>query len=367
MLYVDRKGRPDQRLARDDLALLVSVGRLIGSVYAGSVRCARLEAENSFLRATRSATGTLIGNSATMTELRKTIDERVAPVKASVLLTGETGTGKSMVAETIHLASPRRDGPLIKVNCAAIPRELLESELFGHEKGAFTGAVDQKIGQFEAATGGTLFLDEVGELEPAAQAKLLTVVQERQLQRVGSTKTFDVDVRLITATNRDLKAEVDTGRFRADLYYRLNVVCLEVPPLRRRRDDIVPLARHLLVKACHEVGRNVPDISQEALEILESYSWPGNVRELANCIERAVIFGEEGQPLAPRHLPGEVCEAEVKKDKPMDQLERTEHQMILDALARANGNKRKAARLLGWYPQKLYSRLKKYDIDLDKS
>ena len=366
MLYVDRKGRPNQRFARDDLALLVSVGRLIGSVYAGSMRCARLEAENHFLRASGSAAGTFIGESASMQELRKTIEERIAPVKATVLLMGETGTGKTMLAETIHLASPRREGPFVKVNCAAIPRELLESELFGHEKGAFTGAMDKKIGQFEAASGGTLFLDEVGELELAAQAKLLTIVQERLLQRVGSTKTIEVDARLITATNRDLKAETDAGRFRADLFYRLNVVRLEAPPLRERRDDIVLLARHLLSKASREIGRNIPDITPEALRLLECYQWPGNVRELANCMERAVIFGEEGKPLKPSHLPSEVRDSVSPKAHHSDRLERTEHQMILDALARSRGNKREAARLLGWYPQKLYSRLQKYNIKTGK-
>ena len=361
-VYVDHK-RSDRRFGRDDLLMLICLGRLVSSTLVGASRFQQLAAENRLLRESQGEARALVGDGAAMTALRKTIETRVGPVKASVLLVGETGTGKSMVADAIHKSSPRRDGPLIKVNCAAIPRELLESELFGHEKGAFSGADQRKLGQFELATGGTLFLDEVGELDPAAQAKLLTVIQDRRLLRVGGTRPVEIDVRLVAATNRNLKEEVEAGNFRADLYYRLNVVCLSIPPLRERRADVPQLAQHFLSHACSEIGRRIPSISREAMRVLEDHQWPGNVRELANCIERSVIFGDEGVPLEVEHLPDEVQRPTAKNTSELDPVALAERAMVVDAMRRANGNKRQAARLLGWYPQKLYDRIRRYGLD----
>jgi two-component system response regulator AtoC len=235
----------------------------------------------------------IIGSSPTMVEIFKTIG-RVARTPFTVLVTGETGTGKELMAETIHLSSDRRTGPLVKVNCAALPETLLESELFGHEKGAFTGALQQRKGRFEAAHHGTIFLDEIGEMTLGTQKKLLRVLQEREFERVGGTVPVKVDVRVIAATNKNLRDEVASGRFREDLYYRLNVIAVHMPPLRDRKDDIPALVAHFLNK--HRYSPTTPParISPEALETLERYDWPGNVRELENIIERAVVVSRGG-------------------------------------------------------------------------
>jgi formate hydrogenlyase transcriptional activator len=214
----------------------------------------------------------------------------VAPTVATVLIEGETGTGKELIARAIHLESDRRSRPFVKVNCAAIPAELLESELFGHEKGSFTGAVMQRIGRFEAAHGGTLFLDEIGELPLPLQAKLLRGVQEQEFERLGGNRTIRVDVRIVAATNRDLKAMVDESKFRADLYYRLAVFPLNVPALRERREDILPLTRYFVQKHARRMDRNIESIPTQALEALTNYDWPGNIRELQNVIERSVVL-----------------------------------------------------------------------------
>ncbi len=217
--------------------------------------------------------------------------QKVAPLNATVLIVGESGTGKELVAQAIHRNSPRSAAPLIAVNCAAIARELIESELFGHEKGAFTGAHAQRLGKFELANGGTLFLDEVGELSLEGQAKLLRILEEKRLTRLGGQKEFAIDVRIVAASNRDLRAMVKADRFRKDLLYRLEGVRIKVPPLRERKDDIARLARHFFMSYRAEVGRPVEDISQAALDRLTQHEWPGNVRELKNVIEHAVIFG----------------------------------------------------------------------------
>ena len=362
-IYVDRRGKHGKAFVDNDLLLLIGVGRLVSAAAAGSNRFARLDAENRLIKASRGQAGLLLGESPAMKSIRTLVETKIAPVKTTVLLLGQTGTGKTMVAEAIHLASPRASGPFVKLNCAAIPRELLESELFGHEKGAFSGATARKLGLFEVASGGTLFLDEVGELEPRAQAKLLAAIQEKQIMRVGSTRPVQVDVRFIAASNRDLLTDVENQRFRADLYYRLNVVKIDIPPLRDRREDIPRLAAHFLVRACHEVGRRLQGISEEAMAALVGHSWPGNVRELANCIERAVIFTNDDQNIQLVDLPEEVglrraepALAAAAVDDP------DEREMILQALAQAKGNKREAARKLGWYPQKFYHRLRRYGI-----
>jgi DNA-binding NtrC family response regulator len=232
----------------------------------------------------------VVGESSRMREVVQ-VAERAAASDATVLLGGESGTGKEVIARTIHAASPRADGPFVAVNCAALSAELLESELFWHEKGAFTGAVRAKAGRLELAAGGTLFLDEIGELKPALQAKLLRVLQEREFERVGGTRTLKTDVRVVAATNRDLEAAVAAGEFRQDLYYRLKVVALRLPPLRDRREDIRPLAAHFLSRFAQDAGRPTPRLDDSAAALLEDYAWPGNVRELANVLERAVVLG----------------------------------------------------------------------------
>ncbi len=251
-----------------------------------------LERQNEALKSDLSRNypvGGMIGNSPAMHEIFERI-QRVAPTDATVLVLGESGTGKELVARAVHEQSPRREQPLITVNCAAIPDNLLESELFGHEKGAFTGAVDTHRGLVEAAHGGTLFLDEIGELPADAQARLLRVLQEGEIRRIGSTQSRRVDVRLIAATNRDLKQEVENGNFRSDLYFRLHVMEILLPPLRERGDDIRELAEHLLARTCKRLNRAPLSYSEDAMDALFHYHWPGNVRELENVIERAVIL-----------------------------------------------------------------------------
>src|SRR5438270_1863536 len=231
----------------------------------------------------------LIGNSPAMEAVYRRV-RLVAPSPASVLLVGETGTGKELIARHIHRLSPRADGPYIRVNCGALSESLLESELFGHIKGAFTGAIDNKTGRFEAAHGGTIFLDEISSMSAKLQVKLLRVLQEREFERVGESRTIRVDTRVIAATNQALEEEIEAGRFRDDLYYRLNVVPIRLPPLRDRREDIPDLARFFLERYSEENRRDAPDLSAEALKGLLAYDWPGNVRELENCIERAVVL-----------------------------------------------------------------------------
>jgi DNA-binding NtrC family response regulator len=237
---------------------------------------------------------TMVGDSPAMIRLRALIAQ-VGPAESTVLIQGETGTGKELVARAIHDASARRERPLVKINCAALPRELVESELFGHEKGAFTGALAQRRGRFELADGGTLFLDEIGEMPLEAQAKLLRVLQERELERVGGSRTIPVDVRVIAATNRNLQAQVDEGRFRADLFYRLNVFPLSLPPLRERRDDIPLLIGHFAARIARRLGRDGAGLPAAFVERARTYDWPGNIRELENLVERALILGDAAQ------------------------------------------------------------------------
>ncbi|MEN8181310.1 MAG: sigma-54 dependent transcriptional regulator [Myxococcota bacterium] len=252
--------------------------------------------------------GRMIGRSTGMREVFHTI-ERVASSRASVLISGESGTGKELVARALHDLSPRKDAPFVVVNCAAIPETLLESELFGHERGAFTDARERRIGRFEAASGGTLFLDEIAEMAPALQAKLLRALQERSVERLGSSQPIDVDVRFVAATNRDLDRDVAQGRFRADLYYRVAVVPIPLPPLRERREDVRLLVGEFLTRAAAQAGREPLQLDTEALAALERYAWPGNVRELENVIERAVTLSE-GSQLGLSDLPASILQAE---------------------------------------------------------
>ncbi len=290
---------------------------------------------------------------------------KVAYTNATVLLLGETGTGKELIARTIHQQSPRMEHPFIAINCAAIPEGLLESELFGHEKGAFTGAVGQKPGRFELADGGTIFLDEVGELSPAIQVKLLRVLQEKEFTRVGGTRTMSTDVRIIAATHRDLKQMMHDGRFREDLYYRLNVFPINLPPLRERREDIPELVRYSIGRVAADLKVSATDVTAETMQLLVSYPWPGNIRELQNVMERAVLLSC-GKAITPEELPREITgQAEVR---PMPQttaglsLPEQEKLLCLQALERNKWNQSKAARELGISRDHLRYRIKKFGL-----
>ncbi|GHV19429.1 acetoacetate metabolism regulatory protein AtoC [Spirochaetia bacterium] len=289
----------------------------------------------------------IIGNSES---LRNVFDmvERAAPTRASILITGESGVGKELVADTIHNLSPRRDKPFIKVNCAALAESLLESELFGHEKGSFTGAMMQRRGKFELANGGTLFLDEIGEIGHNIQIKLLRVLQERKFERVGGEQTLEVDIRLVAATNKDLKAEIAKGAFREDLYYRLNVVTIHVPPLRERKDDIPLLMKSFIKTFAEENGKPVAGIDEKARTRIFNYEWPGNVRELRNCIESAVVMCK-GSHITFEDLPPTLRNAaedgwiRIPTGTP---LLKAEEIIILETLAMQHGNKSKTAEIL---------------------
>jgi Nif-specific regulatory protein len=315
----------------------------------------RLLAENALLqeRLGTSDAG-IVGQSPAIRKLLQLI-ARVAPRETSVLVLGESGTGKELVARALHGQSARSAKPFVAINCAALTETLLESELFGHEKGAFTGAVAEKKGKLEVAEGGTVFLDEIGELAPALQAKLLRVVQQREFERVGGTRTLKLDVRLIAATNRDLSAEVRRGAFREDLYHRLNVVALHVPPLRDHPEDIPALARHFLDQAAVRCRRRVSAVSPEAERYLMSYSWPGNVRELENAVERAVVLGQS-DVLLPEDLPETVLESASVPEVPgalQSSVTETKRQLIIEAWRQSNGDHNQTAARLNIHPNSL--------------
>jgi len=309
----------------------------------------------------------IIGRSGPMEQLFEKM-KMVAPTRSSVLIIGDSGTGKELVANALHRASPRRNERFLAINCGAIPSDILESELFGHERGAFTGAVARKIGKFELSHRGTLFLDEISELYPELQVKLLRVLEERQVMRVGGSELIDVDFRLIAATNRDLEKEVSEGRFREDLYYRLKVVTLRIPPLRERPGDIQQLAEHFLAFYCQEHGKPPKRLSPETLELLSRFPWPGNVRELRNVIESVVVF-HQGEVVQPSDLPVEVREssalsapggpvqAVAGEPRTMADIER---QAILETLSRTGGHRARAADILGIGLRTLQRKLKEY-------
>jgi DNA-binding NtrC family response regulator len=310
--------------------------------------------------------GRIIGRSRPMLDLFARL-EKVARTDSSVLITGESGTGKELVARAIHMQSRRRDGPFVRVNCGALPEGVLESELFGHERGAFTGALRQRRGRFELAEEGTLFLDEIADIGPAVQVRLLQVLQEREFERVGGEETVHVDVRVVAATNRDLREEVAAGRFREDLFYRLFVIPIHLPPLRERREDIPLLVEHFVRRLCEALGRPPVAVGEGALRQLTLYAWPGNVRELENALERAIVLCE-GDTLTEADLPFleragggrlEFPAGIVPLEEALDRLERT---LLERALEQTGGVKAEAARLLAVKPSALYYKLEKHGL-----
>ncbi|MGH9840948.1 MAG: sigma-54-dependent Fis family transcriptional regulator [Blastocatellia bacterium] len=326
--------------------------------------------ENANLRAELSERydfSRILGNSSAMRQIYEQIAQ-VACTGATVLITGESGTGKELVAHALHVNSPRANRPFIKVNCAALPESLIETELFGHERGAFTDAIAAKPGRFEIAEGGTLFLDEIGELSINAQIKLLRVLQEREFERVGGTITLKADVRVIAATNRNLDEEMAAGRFRADLFYRLNMFTITTPPLRERREDVALLADSMLKKHARENRRPVCRLTSPALKLLEAYGWPGNVRELENALERAVVVAGDSL-IHPHHLPPAVQTIEPAANGDLnlfESVEAYERELIREALRNTRGNRNQASKRLRISERVLSYKVKKYAIDCDE-
>jgi DNA-binding NtrC family response regulator len=337
----------------------------VSALVMRAVEKAKLSREAADLRARleeRFQVGNILGDHPAMQKLVKMIGQ-IAPSRATVLIHGESGTGKELIAAAIHQNSPRKDRPFVRLNCAALAESLLESELFGHEKGSFTGAQGRREGRFKQADGGTLFLDEISEVPMAMQVKLLRFLQERQFERVGGNETLTVDVRIVAATNRDLRERVKAGTFREDLYYRLNVVQLDVPPLRARKSDIPTLAQHFLQRFAKENGRTIRGFSDAALKALLTYPWPGNVRELENAIERAVVLCADDE-LGAEHLPARNGEASAELGilVPGITLEELERMAILQALEAASGSTSKAAEMLGVSRRKIQYRLKEWGL-----
>jgi DNA-binding NtrC family response regulator len=328
----------------------------------------RLAMENRSLRrrlSVKEEFSNIIGNSGRIRQIFKVISE-VAPTNATVLITGESGTGKELVARAIHSRSNRRDGPFITLDCGALPDTLLESELFGYEKGAFTGATGMKMGRIELASGGTLFLDEVGDMTPKTQVDLLRVLQERELRRVGGVKVIKVDVRFIAATNKELSAEIAEKRFREDLYYRLNVVPITMPALRERKEDIPILIQAFLEEFCRLHQKELKKIADRTMDLMLHYAWPGNVREMRNVVERMVLLSRT-DTLEPRDLPSSIHREQDNRptitmpiDQPLEEIEKT---VIQNVFSRVTHNRRKAAQLLGISLRALHYKIRRYQLD----
>jgi transcriptional regulator with GAF, ATPase, and Fis domain len=376
--YTSEDTEVARRLA-DRIALSLSFHRLSEEARVtaeAQERAQRLEATvETLARELESrGRGRIVGSSRSWKDLLRSVG-RVASSGTTVLITGESGTGKEVISSLVHQGSPRAVRPFVAINCAALPEQLLESELFGHEKGAFTGAVATKIGRIEQAAGGTLFLDEIAEMSPLVQAKFLRVLEEREFQRLGGTRTLKADVRVVAATNRDLSAAIARQAFREDLYYRLNVFSIHIPPLRQRPEDILPLADSFLEELGRSMGRPAAGISRDAREWMLGYAWPGNVRELRNAIERAILLCDGGL-VTREHLPSHATRAAVPAPGvalpanggvsiPAEamHLDTVERGLVAQALGQAKGNKSKAARLLGLSRAQLYWRLEKYGLD----
>ncbi len=351
-LLLQTKASERERLPAH-LETLTAIASLASIGFEANREVENLKVEKALLEERIGVPNGIVGNSPPIRRLLTLID-RVAPRDSTVLITGESGTGKELIARALHQGSDRRDHHFIAVNCAALSENLFESELFGHEKGAFTGAIALKKGRFELAEGGTIFLDEVGELALPLQAKLLRVLQQREFERVGGTQVHSLDIRVIAATNRDLQEDVREGKFREDLLYRLNVVTLESPPLRDRKEDIPILARYFLESSAKRCKRQVEGVSKEAEEILMQYSWPGNVRELENAMERAVVLGVSDAVL-PEDLPEAMLESAPRESgaKYHSSLGQAKREAILDAYVQGGGDYKQAARLLGLHPNYL--------------
>ena len=370
-LSVDRKAKPG-----DDFESNVRLLEIISTMIAQAVKLdsliqsdrRELTTENERLR--RQLKGrfdmhNMIGTSNAMREIYSLI-EQVANSKATVLIRGESGTGKDLVAHAVHYNSLRSEKPFVKINCTALPETLLESELFGHEKGSFTGAIDRKIGRFEMANGGTIFLDEIGDFSMNLQVKLLRVIQFKEFERVGGHETIKTNVRIIVATNKDLEAEIKNGLFREDLYYRINVFPIFLPALRERKNDVMLLADHFLEKFAKENDKDINRISTPAIEMLTSYHWPGNIRELENCLERAVLLCND-DVIRSEHMPPSLQMAKTSENPNENRtlteiIENKERELIVDALKKNNGKQRKTADDLGVTERILGYKIKKYEI-----
>jgi len=366
LIYADTT-RPAAQLDEHHLHLLTA----IASVAAVALEHARyvewLEGENQRLQEEINIEHDMVGESPRMRDVYQFVS-RVAPHESTVLIRGESGTGKELVARAIHRTSKRGNRPFVAINCAALTESLLESELFGHERGAFTGAITQKKGKIEIADGGTLFLDEIGELALTLQAKLLRVLQEREFERVGGTRPIKVDIRLIAASNRNLDEAVKSNLFRQDLFFRLNVVSIMLPPLRERRDDIPLLATYFVQKYARATDRRVVAISPEAHRLLKNYDWPGNVRELQNALERAVVLGSSDH-IRPEDLPEALVENNESTDAGVtryhDAVNTVKRQLILRAIEQAGGNFTEAAKLLDLHPNYLHRLVRNMDLRKD--
>jgi transcriptional regulator with GAF, ATPase, and Fis domain len=375
VIYAD-SDRLSPALAKDDMSIIsafaaqatiaVENAKLHGKIVHSQET---LERENLKLR--QELTGKyelsgFIGRSRSMQEIFLTI-QKVASYTTTVLIQGETGTGKELIARAIHLNGSRKDRPLVTINCGAMPKELLESELFGHKRGSFSGAVSDKAGLFEAASGGTIFLDEIGEMPIELQVKLLRVLQEGEVRRVGENTDRKVDVRVIAATNRDLNDDVKKGLFRGDLYYRLNVVPITIPPLRERQEDIIPLVEHFLRKFGSKMNKTGVEISSEAMKFLLTNPWPGNVRELENSIERALALSGTSRLLAPEHFPhihpeSGILDRLTEGKSLKEMLQAVERRFIIEALEKTGGRVTRAAELLAVTRQHLHNKMKRYKI-----
>jgi transcriptional regulator with GAF, ATPase, and Fis domain len=357
IIYFDTR-EASVRFDEGHLQLLTAIAGIAAVALANAERAEALEGENRRLKEEVLLDHRMIGESPQMREVYRYIAKVVRSSDSTVLIRGETGTGKELAAYAIHQNSARKSDPFVTINCATLTETLLESELFGHEKGAFTGAVAQKKGKLELADGGTVFLDEVGELPPVIQAKLLRVLQAREFERVGGTRPIKINVRVVAATNRDLEKSIRDGGFRQDLYYRLNVISFAMPPLRTRREDISLLANHFAVKYSQKVKRRISGLSPEARACLMAYDWPGNVRELENAVEHAVVLGTT-ELIMPEDLPEAIVEhgglAPMRRHmKYYEAVNETKKQLLLDALDRTGGNYTEAAKILGVHPNNLH-------------
>jgi len=363
----------DRAAKGENLKAEVSFLEIVANMLAPRVHARRVQEENVKLREAidrHGPLGTIVGNAKSMRLVAEQINQ-VADSQSTVLITGETGTGKGLVAEEIHYRSRRREEPLVRINCGAIPENLVESELFGHQKGAFTGAVEQRIGKFEMAGKGTIFLDEIGELPLASQVKLLRVLEDREFERVGGGETIHTEARVIAATNRDLEKEVANGQFRSDLYYRLSVFPIHLPPLRERGADIILLADYFVQQLGEKLGKKITRIDSSALDLLISYHWPGNVRELQNCLERAVLLAADGiihgYLLPPSLQAGGNSESPpAARDNFQKMVQAYETSLIIDALKKAKGNQTKAAMVLGTSKRVIQYKISQYHIDYRK-